>query len=56
MEKQLPENDFLRTHKSFMISVSKITALTPTRVFLGEKEIPIGRNYKQGVLSRLNYK
>ncbi len=56
MEKQLPDSDFLRTHKSFMVSVSKISALTPTRVFIGEQEIPIGRNYKQGVLTRLNYK
>lgn len=56
LESELPESSFIRIHKSYIIAIPKITALSPSRVFIKELEIPIGRNYKQLVLSRLHYK
>ncbi|NCD42108.1 MAG: response regulator transcription factor [Bacteroidia bacterium] len=56
LENELPESSFLRIHKSFIVAIPYITALTPTRIFMGEIELPIGRNYKMNVLSRLDYK
>jgi two-component system LytT family response regulator len=41
---------FLRTHRSYIVNQSKVTALTKCDVELGDIEIPIGENYKNSVL------
>jgi DNA-binding LytR/AlgR family response regulator len=53
-EKLLPEN-FLRIHKSFIVSISKIEAFTANTIEIQGKELPIGRSYKNGVLNLLNF-
>lgn len=50
LENLLSEHKFLRIHRSFMISMDKITAYNNNEIQLGEKEIPIGRLYKQHVM------
>lgn len=55
MEDKLPDTDFLRIHKSFIVSVRKIEAFTATSIEIGGKELPVGRSYKNrvaGVLQR----
>lgn len=54
IESALPENDFIRIHRSFILSISKIQSFTPGGIQAGGKFIPIGRNYKNFVLNRLN--
>ena len=51
--KQLPGNDFLRVHKSFIVARDKITAFTAKDVEIDRKEIPIGRMYKENALKTL---
>jgi DNA-binding LytR/AlgR family response regulator len=46
VEEQLPENDFIRIHKSYIVSVAHITAVMKNSVFIGELEIPVSDNYK----------
>ncbi|MHA6280076.1 LytR/AlgR family response regulator transcription factor [Salinimicrobium sp. CAU 1759] len=46
VEFMLPKKMFLRIHRSFIISVQKVTAYTNYHVELGKTEIPIGRKYK----------
>ncbi len=53
LEEELQDDQFLRIHKSYLIPIDKITAVSPTHVRLGEKEIPIGRTYKGMVFKRL---
>lgn len=55
LESKLPEGDFIRAHKSFIISIKKVTAFTSVSVDIQEKEIPVSRTYKQAVLKALNY-
>lgn len=55
MEKTLPESEFLRIHRSFIVSLSKIEAFSPSGVEINELEIPIGRSYKSLVLKKLDY-
>ena len=43
----LPVNQFIRVHRSFIVSKSKIGHIEGNRVFIGEKEIPIGDNYRE---------
>jgi DNA-binding LytR/AlgR family response regulator len=49
----LRENNFLRIHRSFIVAKDKIEAFSPTEVELGGKRLPIGRSYKELVLSVL---
>ncbi|HEX5653134.1 MAG TPA: LytTR family DNA-binding domain-containing protein [Chitinophagaceae bacterium] len=53
MENLLSEHKFLRVHRSFMVSLDKISGYNSLSVQLSETEIPIGRLYKQGVMERL---
>lgn len=56
MEEILPLNDFIRIHKSFIISKNKIKAFTTYSVEINNQEIPIGRSYREEVLKILGYK
>lgn len=49
----LRENNFLRIHRSFIVAKDKIEAFSATEVELGGKQLPIGRSYKEVVLSVL---
>lgn len=53
MENLLSDHKFLRVHRSFMVSLGKVTGYNALAVKIAEREIPIGRNYKQAVMERL---
>jgi len=55
LEEKLPDAEFIRTHRSFLISVRSIKAFTAEIIELKNHEIPIGRTYKNSVLSFLGY-
>jgi DNA-binding LytR/AlgR family response regulator len=42
-----PQSRFIRVHKSFIVSIQKITRLERNRIVLSGQQIPIGRNYKE---------
>ena len=54
LEQKLPEDLFMRIHRSFIVPVKKIEAFSNHAVEVGGKELPIGRNYKNQVLEILN--
>lgn len=45
VENMLPQNLFLRIHRSFIVSVKKVTAFTNNDVEIGKIELPIGKSY-----------
>jgi len=45
-EKKLPEKQFIRVHKSYIIAVSHIEHISGNRIFLAGSEIPLGEIYK----------
>lgn len=47
IEERLPEADFLRIHRSFIVAVNKIDALGRNSVHIGSTEIPVGDLYKE---------
>jgi len=55
LEQELPNDQFIRIHKSFIVSSEKISTVSPNSIGIGEEKIPIGRNYKEYVLKKLNY-
>ena len=56
IEAKLPHKDFMRVHRSFMVSISKIDSFTSESVEISGKEIPISRSYKESVLKRFESK
>ena len=44
---KLPENQFLRIHKSFMININKVINYTSSKVNLEGVELPISRYRKK---------
>jgi len=54
MERLLPGDQFIRTHNSFIVSLSHITAFSSSTIEVGETEVPISRKYKNLVMKSLN--
>lgn len=55
IEEKLPGELFIRIHKSFIVPIAKINAFSSTSVEVDNKELPIGRSYKNMVMKTLNY-
>lgn len=53
MELILGSKDFMRIHRSFIVALLRIDAFSSTAVHLGDRELPIGRQYRQAVLDAL---
>ena len=53
IESKLPSNEFLRTHRSYIVSMPKIDSFTNELIELKKKAIPISRSYKENVLQKL---
>ncbi len=53
IEVKLPQQQFMRTHRSYIISIPKIDSFSNEEIVLHNKSIPISRNYKSEVLGRL---
>jgi len=54
IQSKLPENTFIRVHRSYIVNVNKITSIQKNRIIIKEERIPIGESYKNLVYSRLN--
>jgi len=46
MEDALPARNFIRVHKSYIVSLNKIDSIERSRIFIGDKIIPIGDTYR----------
>ena len=55
LEQKLMENNFIRIHRSFLVSASKIESFTPSHIDIHGQQLPIGRSYKSEVGKILGY-
>jgi DNA-binding LytR/AlgR family response regulator len=53
LQEELPASHFMRVHKSFIISKSKIVFFEGNYVRIGEKDIPIGASYREEFFNRV---
>lgn len=53
VEEMLKDNNFIRVHRSFIVAREKIDAFNSTEVEINNKQIPIGRSYKELVIGLL---
>lgn len=54
IETQLPSKLFVRTHRSYIAALAKITAYTQKDIEIGEIEVPIGSSYSKEVFRVLS--
>lgn len=49
LESELPQNRFIRIHRSYAVALSEITAVRKNSIFLGDKELSIGETFRESV-------
>ena len=56
IEKKLPEDIFMRVHRSYILNLNKINSIDSSIVNIekSDKKIPIGGSYKDSLFKRLN--
>ena len=53
IEEKLPPGKFFRIHKSYIISLSHVTAIRRNSVFLGDLELPLSDLYKDDLMREI---
>lgn len=51
---KLPANQFLRIHRSYVVSIRRIDAILAGCIEIANKKLPVGRNFKEQVETFLN--
>ena len=53
LENQLPHDQFLKVHKSYIISIPQIKAIEGNELLIGETHIPISRSLREEVIRQI---
>jgi DNA-binding LytR/AlgR family response regulator len=53
LEKLLPEDQFIRIHRSYIIALSKVEYVEGNMVHIGDKNIPVGKSFREEFLKRI---
>ncbi len=53
LEQQLPAEQFLKVHKSFIVSIQQIKAIEGNELIIGESRIPISRSLRDEVVRQI---
>ncbi len=51
MEESLPSEQFIRTHKSYIVSIDHIISIRKNRIKLKDTDIPLSDHYKESVMN-----
>lgn len=54
LHEKLPASQFLRIHRSYVVSIRSIDSILAGCIEIGPKKLPIGRNYKDQVETFMN--
>jgi DNA-binding LytR/AlgR family response regulator len=46
IEEKLPQDNFMRVHRSFIVNLNKIQTVERSRIIFGDTQIPVSDNYK----------
>jgi DNA-binding LytR/AlgR family response regulator len=50
LESQLPVNEFIKIHQSYLVNGSRIDAIEGNEIKIGNKSLPMSRNYREMVM------
>lgn len=54
IESRLPEDDFARIHRSYIIRIDRIKVIEDAIVFVDDKSFPISRTHRENLFKKLN--
>ncbi|MBR9917082.1 response regulator transcription factor [bacterium] len=54
VEEKLPSDQFVRTHRSYIVNINKIDGVGTSHVLLGKQEIPIGKTYRDDLMKYID--
>lgn len=54
IEEQLPTNQFLRVHRSYVVNINKVTGFEGNSLFIEDKKIPISKSHREVVFNLFN--
>ncbi|TDO22444.1 LytR/AlgR family response regulator transcription factor [Pedobacter duraquae] len=54
LTEKLPQHDFMRVHRSFIIALDKIESVQKYQVIIRKAEIPIGESYRETLMEYIN--
>ena len=54
LQAKLPNKDFLRVQRSFIVRLDQIKSIEDNYIIINDKEIHIGKSYKEELTNRLN--
>lgn len=55
MEEKLPQEQFMRVHKSYIISLDKLVSFKKNRVLIATMEVPVSDNYREALLNYIGH-
>lgn len=50
----LPEDEFVRIHKSYLVRLDRIATISPKEVTIDGEKVPVGRTYYQKLIHGIN--
>ncbi|MET6989486.1 LytR/AlgR family response regulator transcription factor [Sediminicola arcticus] len=53
MDKKLPQEHFIRIHRSFVINLSQVDEVANTHVVISKKAVPLSKTYRKNLMERL---
>jgi two-component system LytT family response regulator len=53
MECLLPEDQFLRVHRSFLVALGRISFLEGNMLRVGDRDVPVGQSYRERLMNRM---
>ncbi len=53
VEQALPENDFIRVHRSFIVAIKHISSVGRCHAMIGQESIPVGDTYRARFFERI---
>ncbi|GAB4022845.1 LytTR family DNA-binding domain-containing protein [Spirosoma migulaei] len=54
LESQLPVEEFIKIHQSYLVNGSKIDAIEGNEIKLGSKSLPMSRNYREALMKQVH--
>lgn len=56
LEKLLPNNNFIRIHRSYIVNLDKINSIEGNIIRIGKQELPVSKGQKEELLRKINIK
>lgn len=54
LNKKLPESKFIRIHRSYIVAIDKIDGIEENTLYVNKKILPIGKSFREELISKLN--